>query len=238
LPENLHFLNSLNLRSDFADLLILCKKEKYDLAIFDMQSRVFAMEKENDNSEATHLLGLLRQLTNESGCGIALVHHASKSEDSKGVYRGRGASAIAAGADIVINLEALDEEILKMTVAKNRIVGTNPVLFIRKAGEDKFEAHTPISGESGFEILRAQQVILSLENETLMTREVCEIGKQKGFTEITMKRALSRLVEGGNLERLKKGEYQFRTVYQHRINNIKNITYMDDTVDTIPEVIT
>jgi hypothetical protein len=209
LPVKLYFLDQLDLRKDIVDLLNLSKKEKYDLVIFDTQSRVFSMEKENDNSEAIYLMGLLRRFVNEVSCAVILIHHTGKSDDSKGVYRGRGASAIAAGVDIVINLEALNEEVIKMTIAKNRVVGTNPVLYLRKAGEERFEPYTPLDASSGFEILDAQSFLNSFPNsKEWKTEEIYRLGKEKGFSQSTMKRALSRLVEAVIWERIKKGIYR------------------------------
>lgn len=197
LPENIFFHYTLDLKTDYTKLLTLCKKEKYDLVVFDTQSRVLAMDDENDNAEANYMLNLMRRLTNETGCALCLIHHGAKSESSKGVYKGRGASAIAGGVDIVVNLEALDEEIIKLTVSKNRIVGTHSLLYLRKAGEDIFETYTPPGESSGFEIFKAQDFIVSLPDGSYKTEEIYQLGKEKKFSESTLKRALSRLVEAG-----------------------------------------
>lgn len=208
LPENLFFQYALDLKTDYLELLTLCKKERYDLVVFDTQSRVLAMEKENDNSEANYMLNLMRRITNETKCALSLIHHSGKTENSKGVYKGRGASAIAGGVDIVINLEALDEDTIKLTVGKNRISGTNPVLYLRKAGEDIFEPYTPPGGNSGFEIFKAQDFILSLDDREWHTDEIYGLGETRGFSESTLKRALSKLVEVGKWARIKKGLYR------------------------------
>lgn len=208
LPDNLFFQYALDLKADYPEFLTLCKKERYDLIVFDTQSRVLAMEKENDNSEANYMLNLMRRITNETKCALSLIHHSGKTENSKGVYKGRGASAIAGGVDVIINLEALDEDTVKLTVGKNRIYGTNSVLYLRKAGEDIFEPYMPPGGNSGFEIFKAQDFILSLDDREWHTDEIYGLGEARGFSESTLKRALSKLVEVGKWERLKKGLYR------------------------------
>jgi RecA-family ATPase len=211
LPENLFFLDTLDLKRNFPDLLTLCETEKYDLLVFDTQSRIFGMEQENDNAEANHIIELLRQLTKKTKCAIVLIHHTSKSETTKKVYRGRGASAVAGAVDVVVNMEALDNEVIKLTVSKNRIVGDYPVLFLTKAGEDKFEPYTPADGNSGFEIFKAQRFILSLETERhWQTYEISELGTAKGFNKRTVERALGLLVQTGKAQRIKKGVYAIR----------------------------
>lgn len=208
LPGNLYMLDWLDLKKDYHSLLLLCQIEKYDLVVFDTQSRIFNMEKENDNAEANQIMSLLRELANQTGCAIVLIHHTTKGDEGSGVYRGRGASAIAGAVDIVVNMSALDEEVIKLTVPKNRIIGTNPTLFMRKAGEDRFEPHTPPGESSGFEIFTAQHFILSfLEGVEHSTFEICQEGQGKGFAERTLKRALGRLVQAGKIQRTRRGFY-------------------------------
>ncbi|HEX3037224.1 MAG TPA: AAA family ATPase [Thermodesulfobacteriota bacterium] len=230
LPENFHFLDTLDFVRDNQDLLALCRKEKYDLVIFDTQSRVLATEKENDNSEANKMLDLMRRLTIEMECALGLVHHAGKGENSKSVYKGRGASAIAGGVDIIVNLESLDEEIIKLTIGKNRIVGTNPVLYLRKVGEDIFETYSPEGESSGFEIFNVQDFINSLSDEREWTTgEIYELGKNKNFSESTLKRALSRLVEARKWERVKKGMYRKKGTG----HGSKSSGYIPDPIDPL-----
>jgi len=210
LPENLYFLNSLELRIDFPYLLNLCKREEYDLVVFDTQSRIFNLEQENDNSEANRLMGLLRRLANETGCSIVLIHHTSKS-DKKGVYSGRGASAIGGAVDVVVNMEMLEEDVIKLKVDKNRIMGDYQTLFIRKIGEDRFEPFTPSDESfSGFEKFKAQDLILSLvgQKNIWTTAELYSEGDKHNFSQATMKRARDNLSQTGKLRKVKHGEYE------------------------------
>ncbi|MGH7892241.1 MAG: AAA family ATPase, partial [Thermodesulfobacteriota bacterium] len=77
LPADFYIIDNIELRRDFNYLLRLCKRGRYDLLVLDTQSRVLAMEKENDNSEANYLAGLLRRIANEAGCAILLIHHST-----------------------------------------------------------------------------------------------------------------------------------------------------------------
>jgi len=218
-PENLFFRRDFSLDSDLQGLIKFCKDKDIDLVVFDTQSRVFQQERENDNSEANRIMALLRQLANETGCALLLIHHTSKS-DRKGAYGGRGASAIAGAVQIVINMESLDEEIIKLTVAKNNISGNLLTLYIRKIGEDRFEPYIhPNEGKSGFEIFRAQDIILKLSPEKIWeTAEIYKKGEEAGFTEITTKRALGKLVDAGKMERIKRGQYRLNDSSGQRVN--------------------
>ena len=101
-----YILDEMDLREDFnGPAQALCKAERYDLLVLDTQSRVLAMEKENDNSEANYLAGFCRRIANEAGCAILLIHHSTKGDEGKAVYRGRGASAIAGAVDVVVNVD-------------------------------------------------------------------------------------------------------------------------------------
>jgi len=215
LPENLYFLNTLELQSGFYSLLNICKKEKYDVVILDTQSRILNLEQENDNSQANRMMGLLRRLSNETGCSIVLIHHTSKSKDKKGVYGGRGASAIAAAVDVVVNMEMLEEEdAIRLKVDKNRVLGDYQTLFIRKIGEDRFEPFIPSDKSySGFEKFNAQDLILDLVNIKTVweTSELYSEGEKQGFSESTIKRARDNLTQSGKLRKVGHGVYEIVT---------------------------
>lgn len=210
LPGEFHILECADLRNDFPDLLNICKRERYDLVVLDTQSRVLAMEKENDNAEANYLAGLLRRIANEAGCAILLIHHSTKGDEGKAVYRGRGASAIAGAVDVVVNVQALSEDVLKLSVVKHRIQGSNPTLIIRKAGEDRFEQCENREGEeeSGFELYRIQDFILDLlppDGEAMRTRDIFDRAEREGFRRRSVERALSRLRQAGRVKQVQKG---------------------------------
>ncbi len=216
LPADFYIVDGIELRKDFNCLLRLCKRGKYDLLVLDTQSRVLAMEKENDNSEANYLAGLLRRIANEAGCAILLIHHSTKGEEGKAVYRGRGASAIAGAVDVVVNLDVLGDDVLRLSVVKHRIQGSNPKLLLRKSGEDRFEpcADQGPGDEPGFAIYQAQDAVIALLSQSLVplrTGEIIEaIQKEISVDKRTVERALGRLAQSGKVTKLKKGHYEIK----------------------------
>ncbi|MEW6144027.1 MAG: DnaB-like helicase N-terminal domain-containing protein [Thermodesulfobacteriota bacterium] len=215
LPGDFHILECADLRNDFPDLLSLCRRERYDLVVLDTQSRVLAMEKENDNAEANYLAGLLRRIANEAGCAILLIHHSTKGDEGKAVYRGRGASAIAGAVDVVVNVQSLSEDVLKLSVVKHRIQGSNPTLTIRKAGEDRFEQCESREGEeeTGFIIYRVQNIICELLASSagpLRAGEIVEAVQRVINTDRrTVFRSLGRLAQAGKIYKPKQGYYEY-----------------------------
>lgn len=216
LPGDLHVLDRFDLKDDFREFLSLCKDERYDLVVLDTQSRALAMEKENDNAEANYLAGLLRRVANEAGSAILLIHHSTKSDEGKAVYRGRGASAMAGAVDVVVNVDVLTGDMLRMSVEKNRIQQSGTRLYIRKAGEDRFEpCEDPGNGEeSGFVIYRVQDIVTSLLSDAqgpLRTGEIVEaVQRVLNIDKRTVFRALGRLAQAGKIYKPKKGCYEFR----------------------------
>jgi hypothetical protein len=216
LPPDLHVLDNLDLREDFRELLRLCRDEKYDLVVLDTQSRALAMEKENDNAEANYMAGLLKQIARETGCAILMIHHSTKSDEGKAVYRGRGASAIAGAVDVVVNVDVLTDDTLRMSVEKNRIQQSSAKLYIRKAGEDRFEPCESRENreEPGFAIYRVQDAIVELLTKSsapLRTGEIAQaVRGAEGVDERTIFRALGRLAQAGKIQKPRKGYYEVR----------------------------
>lgn len=215
LPRDLHFLNDLNIGRDLNALIRLCKAEKYDLVIFDTQSRAFSMNDENDNAEANRIVTMLSRLISQTGVSIVLIHHTRKADSSRnGVYRGRGASAIAGTVDIVVNLEVASNDILRLKVEKNRIPGVFQSISMRKLGEDKFERVDVEEINAGHELHKSQIMILGLfaKGGEWKTGEIVKHGMAEGFSDRTIKRALYGLKQSGKVEKLNRGLYRLRFV--------------------------
>ncbi|NIP37636.1 MAG: AAA family ATPase [Candidatus Dadabacteria bacterium] len=210
MPGGLYFLDSLDMHTQFAELLLHCKNMGFDLIVFDTQSRIFNLESENDNAEANRMMHLIRRLVSEAGAAVILVHHCSKT-DKKGVYSGRGASAIGGAVDVVVNLESFDGQSLRLKVDKNRISGDYMTLYIKKIGDDRFEPYIPpTENVSGFEKFKVQEQILLLSDKKSQwtTNEIQSECQLKGFTESTIRRALSSLAISGQITKTRRGEYE------------------------------
>lgn len=174
-PESFYLLDDMNLGRDIGRLILLCKADKYDLVVLDTQSKVLGLRDENDNSEANRAAAMLTRLAKETGAAVLLIHHISKGGNSKEVYMGRGASALAGSVDIVSNLEVLDTDNLRLTLVKSRIPANFQPITMRKAGGDRFE-RVSVESKQDSEMKAIQQAI-----EELKVRE----GKvnQKALTE-------------------------------------------------------
>ena len=218
LPGGLHILDRIDLKRDFTELLALCREERYDLVVLDTQSRALAMEKENDNAEANYMAGLLKRVAKEAGSAILLIHHSTKSDEGKAVYRGRGASAMAGAVDVVVNVDVLTDDTLRMSVEKNRLQQSDTKLYIRKAGEDRFEpCESQGNGdESGFLIYRAQDAVVSLLSDAygpFRAGEIVEaVQRVINVDRRTVERALNRLAQAGKVTKPKQGYYEISQV--------------------------
>jgi hypothetical protein len=80
----------------------LVHDENFGLVIFDPLSGLWPVSNENDSAEVQAALMPLRKIT-EAGAGLCLVHHPRKSDGQEGTSA-RGSGALAAFADILIEL--------------------------------------------------------------------------------------------------------------------------------------
>jgi RecA-family ATPase len=104
--EGLAFLATGDLERNLQELTVAVKEHGFDLVIVDTIGEAFHTEKEDDNAEANRQMNAVRQLVTATGCAVILVHHIGKGWQSKGGHKARGASARAASADVVLNLES------------------------------------------------------------------------------------------------------------------------------------
>lgn len=164
LPDGLGFIRNVgNLEKELPRLAALVREHHFDLVIIDTLTSAFQLKDENDNAEATRIMRTIRkELIEPYGCAVLLCHHLGKDPSGRGIYRGRGASAFPAQADIVLNLEAKDQDTLCLEMVKNRWLGGVHKLFMKKVGEDIFEPYQ-VPGEEGLKPrFEAQKFILRL----------------------------------------------------------------------------
>ena len=206
-PDNLFFSNNLDLTNDYKELMKSINDKKLDLVVLDTQSRIFNLENENDNAEANGMLSILRHICNETGATIVLVHHTGK-DDSKGVYSGRGASAVAAGVDIVINMTSLDKDVLKLDVVKNRLNNDYFTLQMKKIGEDQFEPFNINQEDSVFIKYQAQDEILNFDPGCYETKEIQSILQANGYSKATITRDINGLFQSGKIRKVTHGVYE------------------------------
>ncbi|GAB1536287.1 hypothetical protein ADMFC3_19180 [Geovibrio sp. ADMFC3] len=109
-------------------LIKLLKKENIKTLFVDTFVRSHSLN-ENDNAQMGALLVAFEKIAAEAKCAVILLHHLSKSSDSK-AYAARGASAITDNARSSILLERVDkkdetkfsEADIKMAVTEGRLI--------------------------------------------------------------------------------------------------------------------
>jgi RecA-family ATPase len=190
------------------NLKALVKQYGFELLIIDTVSLFFALKKEEDNAEVnTAVVQPLKALTKETGAAVLLIHHNSKgAKERSKVYRSRGASALPAGCDVVLNLENTeDPDVLRLEVAKNRISGYTPKVYLQKDEGSFTVTERPDSEYSKTQ--KTEQAILNL----LQTRETAslqELSNTIAFSsKKTVQRALQNLLTTGRVVKVERGVY-------------------------------
>ena len=210
-PDGLAFVPSIDLERDLSWLIQTAKENSFNLLIIDTINEAFDTVDEDSNAEANRQMAIVRQLIRETGAAAILVHHIGKAEGGKKVYRSRGASARAASADVVLNLEGVGDDVVRLEVVKNRWLGGTSKLFLRKVGDDLFEPTELCGEESTTARIKAQDVVFEMlerSGVSLSTGAIITNAKAEGFAPATIERALASLVEAGKVNKPKRGQYQ------------------------------
>ena len=211
LPDGLGFIRNVgNLEKELPRLAALVREHHFDLVIIDTLTSAFQLQDENDNAEATRIMRAIRnELIEPYGCAVLLCHHLGKDPSGHGIYKGRGASAFPAQADIVLNLEAKDQDTLCLEMVKNRWLGGVHKLFMKKVGEDIFEPYQVPGEEDVMPRFKAKRFILRLlaDGRQRQCKDILTEGKKEGHREPTVERALSDLRQLGKIVRPCYGRY-------------------------------
>jgi len=189
---------------------------KPDVIFADPLRLAFNMRDENDNAEAARQAKYFRELAKRRNCAVIVVHHSSKAE-LPGTKKASGGYARTGLADIVWNFERLPEEfdqsIFKFTIPKNREIDDQFTIFVKKDGGTFVEVQPPpgyVSSpyESSIRHYTCQQRIheMLLTGLTLRTSQILKALNGE-FSEISVKKALSSLVQLGIAMRTARGEY-------------------------------
>ncbi len=207
-PEGLAFINSMNIESGIRELIEIVQFHGFELIIVDTINEAFDIHNEDDNAEANRHMQVLRKLVNQTGVSIIIIHHLGKRAQESSTYKARGASARPASADVVMNLVCVNEDTVKLEIAKNRWNGGKYELHMKKIGEDRFEVTEQTGEESYTAIKEAQQAILEMLKPSPMKRKDILVKLQdSGFTASTSERALSGLTQLGKVRRPSRGLY-------------------------------
>ena len=214
-PEGLAFMPAIDFMEDVHKLALIVKQHSFDVVIIDTISAAFRTGREDDNAEANAQARSIRDLITLTGATVIQVQQIGKGQIAKKVYKARGASARPASADIVLNLETVDADTVKLEMAKNRWLGGNEKLFLLKAGEDQFEV-AEVAGDKGVgEVIRAQDWLREWGASREEGAQYKDIQKACPFSEGTLRRAVNGLVQTGQLQKLRRGYYTFILARNH-----------------------
>lgn len=117
-----------------------------DLIVIDTQAEGFSLDSESDNSEVKRkIITPLKRLAHQTGAAILLAHHSGKQFiDERGfqeaVYRGRGATSMAAAARFIVNLEHVKD---RTGVITRDLVKVRCAKFKGKPFPDTLLRHDP-----------------------------------------------------------------------------------------------
>ncbi|MFC2062784.1 AAA family ATPase [Chloroflexota bacterium] len=180
----------------------------FDVTIIDTVSKAFRTVSEDDNAEARAEMSHVRRYTQETGSCLILVHHMGKAVQARSIYKARGASARPDLSDIVINFESINEDVIRLEQPKNRFVGGDLTIFLKKT-EGQFET-TKFAGYSdSMESFKCQKAITDImpQGQERLRGEILNKLNGQGFSRPTIDRALTTLLQMGRITKPRYGAY-------------------------------
>ncbi len=213
-PENLAFWPEC-VRFDMRRAEAVVSGEQFGLIVLDTLSCAMPSENENDNSEAGVQMTALRELARSTNVAVLAIHHMGKSSGltEHGVFRARGASARAAGADIVVNVEAdrQSAESIVVKIEKSRFTQRQDLVLRRVPATETYEILETASRQPVTKTDRAAEWIgrlLRSEGPAGSTQgDLIRTAEEAGHTGGTVRRALEQLVAAGEVKRPEHGRY-------------------------------
>lgn len=212
LDENLIVVVDKFLGEDPLDLAIEAHSEAVlrravdrgvELIVVDTMAEAFSLTNENDNSEMKRVvISPLKKLANKTNACVLLVHHIGKLNEGKAndsLYRGRGASSLAAAARLIINMDhlrdgdnAVVKEHVRVHCAKVKGPSFDDRVFRLNFAERWFEAtDIQIAGPDA-----KQDQIIALVDTQLKRAEIIARAMANGFEE-SQTRSIERAVQFG-----------------------------------------
>jgi hypothetical protein len=225
--ENLVFARSLpTLHSPHGaeEFLSVCRQFSPDVIFLDSLAEAWPVQDENDNAEASRQMLAIKMIGKSLGCTVVVTWNMGEG-NVKERFKARGATARVDRSDLVLNYTGLTDDTRQLKIVKSRYGTLNKVLTLRFAGELGFEevkgdAHSSPSALAGMTLkvkyeLRSgvttrQELVATLGNEDLLDK------------------VLNRLVQAGEVCRLKRGSYEL--VVSSESPNLKE-KYSEETTD-------
>jgi hypothetical protein len=111
-------LDDMTIAKDEMKAALIELMNGYDMVMVDSLRQ--SMQCDENSSQVSYVLELLKSLAEVTNTVMLLIHHKGKNPNSNNKDQGRGSSAIYAGVDIVIDLDADEEGNITLKCQKNR----------------------------------------------------------------------------------------------------------------------
>jgi hypothetical protein len=174
------------------------RKFEPDVIVLDTFVASFDVRNENDNSEVTKLVKRVLGLAREFNALVILTHHIGKAVVEEGrtrdiVHRGRGASALAAAASSIFNLDAdaRDWRRVRLSCAKNK-TGKGAYSAEMFLGENRWFTFIP-SQTSSVDSRHDKILSLLAERGEITTEEIADALE---VTPRTIRREMTKIASG------------------------------------------
>jgi hypothetical protein len=164
---------------------------------------------ENDNTQMRGIMELLNSLAKipREDAAVLVSHHVGKPKDSSfaaAMYRGRGASAIMAHADSILDIQG-EFGYQVVTHAKSKRATNQPRFTIKaavgeKSVELKYEKKTLDEGEKSMTAEKIVMEVLREAEEPLSKSRIEEIAQARGAARARVRSVLDTLVDKGSIE--------------------------------------
>ncbi len=205
-PEGVAFIDQIALPTEEEALRRVVVEHEFDVVVVDTIGDAFLTENEDDNAEATRQLHVLRGLARGTGCCVVRVAHHGK-DPARGVYSARGASARPAHADVVINVDGDDDELL-IKVAKNKWVQEKASLRLIKAGNDSFAPGDPVPDRYSTAYAEAVAIVEEVApSSEVSAGDLKKLVMSRGVTDSTARKAIETARNRGLIKRVRHGVY-------------------------------
>ena len=187
-----------------------------DLIIVDTLAEAFDLENENDNAEVKRVvLKPFQELLKQSNAAGLLLHHVGKvseNGDGRKLYRGRGASAIAAKARLILDLshDAHDEDCVILHCAKIKGERFADTVMRLNRNERWFSA----TNEKPSPVISPYQRVLQLVVGEMKAGEILVKAIAEGIAGRTAEKALTDGYRRGDLVKVRKGVYARPQYYE------------------------
>jgi RecA-family ATPase len=202
---------SISNREHLQQIARFCLMERIDIVIVDTLAAATSLFDENSNAEmGRKVLQPLRALMRATNTAVALIHHKGKvgSEFGSPVYAGRGASAGAAEARLIFNLENDQHDRERTTLRCPKVKGEQvPDAVLRLNRETRWFSATEETSEPPLPNSDEMVAQLLVERGRKMRTQEIVAALSGKLSKRTIMDAIARLLARGTITRSGRGVY-------------------------------